>query len=80
MARWPNCHDPYMVRGPVGKPYRCGECEPCQVIKSTQRIVLAECNPPFSHASTSLVSMWNKVLLDNPCEWVNYEKTGGEGI
>jgi len=48
---------------------RCGKCDACLHVESTK--VLAIPNPPFSHATTNTVAMWNKVLFDNPCKtWV----------
>lgn len=46
---------------------RCWECDHCLYVHATQRIMYAEANPPFSHANTADVEMWNRVLARSPC-------------
>lgn len=58
------------VRSTLPAP-RCGQCPNCQHVAATRQLVLAAANPPFSHATTADVEMWNRVLTRNPC-------TGGD--
>lgn len=46
---------------------RCGRCAACLYLAATRKICLAEANPPFSHADSEMVKMWNTALVDNPC-------------
>lgn len=43
-------------------PRRCWKCEACDLVRATQRIVLA--SRPITSRE---VDLWNTVLLENPC-------------
>ncbi len=51
---------------PTATPPRCGVCANCRHVERTKH--LAAPNPPFSHATTDTVRMWNQALHDSPCE------------
>lgn len=47
--------------------YRCGECDNCQALEKTRQLVLACCNPPFSHADDGVIQVWNDQLIHLKC-------------
>lgn len=53
---------------------RCGECDACRRVAVARRSVLRVANPPFSHASTETVVLWNQILADNICERATNEE------
>lgn len=59
------------VRGPFTVPSikktRCGKCKNCKELGEIQVRVMACCNPPFSHADSGVVKVWNTELERLPC-------------
>jgi hypothetical protein len=46
---------------------RCGTCDNCLALEKIRQLVLACCNPPFSHADQGVVDLWNRELDRLPC-------------
>lgn len=46
---------------------RCGECVNCKHVEATKGLVLADSAPAGPGLTTAHATMWNQVLVDNPC-------------
>ena len=46
---------------------RCGECLKCKNVERVRLRCLAACNPPFTHADSGVINVWNDALKTWPC-------------
>ena len=58
---------------------RCEKCANCVDLARVQRLVLACCNPPFSHADDGVVDLWNAELKRLVCLTPQPAETETEG-
>ena len=66
-----------MADGPTRAGPRCGRCSACLTVEMTKRLVLAETRLTGPGVNDATVTMWNKVLADNPC---NGDPSTGDAI